>query len=307
MKGNRLTQEILNLRKIGKDEPVKSYSYFINKKKLELMGSSINFRLPSNSDNFKFIIYRVRPITLNESKDIHKIKDLSYPPSESTKINRCNFPKEPIFYGASNPFTALKESIKHKNQDARHLILSAWELKANTPNFLIHPFIFDSFDPNEEFYKIKLNYLSNLKTALSNQIDEEKLLNILQCLSKVFLNNEDNYCISAAIAYYSFYLTGKYNSSIILYPSLIQKSHSFNFAIERNFVDNYLEMKRFYVMTEDGINLEKNYISNNISVIGHPETNSFNKYTNLNFYRIEDNEALFKDFILKDFSFNSES
>jgi len=190
-----------------------------------------------------FSIFRVRK-NLGEFEYPNLISNFSYPPSAlCTWAGRANLKYRPVFYGAMEPETALLE-CKPKLNDM--LYLSVWGIDSD------NSFIWSSLLPfdlpieniwNQIAKKQKENVDRQSKLAGVEKNKELKYL--YETTAKWFLLEDDGYTKSSWIS--NKYLYGMTNVAVLAYPSISTARKTTCLAINPNFVDCYMKIKKTYM------------------------------------------------------------
>lgn len=256
MSKNRLLESFNSLDKIGTDESLKEkVPYLEFKKWVELQcdkfyKNELDYELLRT--NSKYLI----------NKPIWRIVDYNLPKEKTIKtflppyifpnkigLGRCNYPYNPVFYGAVSMLGCFTEKFQdgYKGCCPKNIFLTCFEITnpisftiINTPNYC-------SLDIFNEIYKEVLNEFKK-QNFNENQINE--IIEITNLISEEFLNPND-YTISAFISQWFLYNPYKKpkENNLILYPS-VRNKNSFNLAIGMD-----------YIVTENG------EITNNLRLV----------------------------------------
>jgi hypothetical protein len=257
-------------------------------------------RLPRK--NFPFNIFRVRAI--NDFENINLFAQHSYPPLNFVGFGRCNFPKHPVFYGSNNAITSLLEVARQTDGIDKEYCISKWNVESD------EDIIFQSFIQAKIIENSNYDELRESQRKKINEIFKGKLTNgqcdgivlLLEYLDRCFIS-DSNYSVSACLAHRAFYPTHPHETDILMYPS-IQTSHTgVNFAIHPNFVDNKMQLKRFYIMKFENYNPKTREIKFSFSRYGEVLRNK------INWKLINPEDPDYKKVIFEDFAdlFNPDS
>lgn len=257
-------------------------------------GKYPNFLLPLKPKNFNFRIFRVREVS--DSVNLNLFKEHSYPPASVAKLGRCNFPKFPVFYGSTNPITALAETTRTENTLGRRYCISSWEIIKTNQTFIFESFLQTSLHPKNVFDLLAKMLVEKIEEQFKELPQSQKLgiLEFLKFTDNQFIN-DNNYSISASLAHRRIY--GKHNmcTDILMYPSIQTGKQGVNLAINPNFVDNHMRVNRFYIVEPQSYNHEKGSYNITIHKYGEIKKNVifwknldmkdklYQKYINLDF------------------------
>src|SRR6218665_852665 len=253
-----------------------------------------NFLLPLKPKDFNFGIFRVREVSTNVNLNL--FKEHSYPPPSVTKLGRCNFPKFPVFYGSTNPITALAETTRTENTLGRKFCISSWEIIKTNQTFVFESFLQTSLHPKNMFDLLAKMLVEKIDEPLKELPQSQKLgmLEFLKFTDDQFINDK-NYNISASFAHRRIY--GKHNmcTDILMYPSIQTGKQGVNLAINPNFVENHMRIKRFYIVEPQSYNHEKG--SYNITIHKYGEIKK-----NVIFWKnLDPKDKLYQKYIKLDF------
>jgi len=230
--------------------------------------------------DFGFKIFRVRE--LNSFNDINLICEHSYPPMSSTKLNRCNFPKYPVFYGSNNAMTALVEVVRNDDYEKKRYCISRWTIYQTDDEVLIQPYLFghlhadNIFSELQETLKVKIKEIFN--NGLTNE-QEEGLKLYLKFMADIFIN-DDSYNLSAFFAHRRFYAPHNLQTEILIYPSVQTLHKGVNFAIHPNFVDTKMFASRFYIVEINSFNKDQGTVNINFLSYGTTDRSQI-RWTNV--------------------------
>ena len=226
---------------------------------------------------FSLKIFRAREANLNT--DFNLIRAHSYPPIDLTKMGRCNFPKYPVFYGSDNALTALIEIARNTENPNKKYFISKWEILSPEETLIFQTFLQTEL-PDENLYKIfqkeikgKIN--KTFEKSFNEKLDPERekgLVKYLSFLDSSFIK-DNNYSLSASLAFKALYDEHNYRTDILMYPSVQTKFQGVNLAIQPNFVENYLKLNRIYEVSLENYNPEQGSVSITFHKYGIVEKN----------------------------------
>jgi len=210
-------------------------------------------------------IFRAREI--KSSTNFNLIREHSYPPIDNTIMGRCNFPKLPVFYCSDNALTALIEVARNNRGESKKYYVSKWEIMEPEETLIFETFL-QSKLPDDNLYKVfQKDIIEKVKEPFEKEFQkkfdlerEKGLLEYLSFLDSSFINDND-YSLSATLAHRTLYGNHNFRTDILMYPSIQTKLKGINLAIQPNFVENYLKLKRLYKVSL------KNFDSKNGHVI----------------------------------------
>lgn len=213
------------------------------------LSNMIGFNIPQG-----VYIYRLRP---SEKKPFSNKSEISFNPNCDI-YGRANTPNNPMFYGSfatpdmQNPILTNTAEIIHVfangnreiENDSVEFTFGKWQIKKPLPVF---PMIFDESHllKNEIFRPL---YDSYMKANQRNTRNKEIIKFITQEFSKVKINSNSDYKISAA---FTDLLLRNYKGKIeaIIYPSIRADGEGFNIAMTPDFVENYLDLHSVATLT----------------------------------------------------------
>lgn len=259
------------------------------------LGKFPNYLIQSKPKNFPSGIFRVREIT--ESTNFNLYAEHSYPPIAFTKLGRCNFPKHPVFYASNNPVTALSEVVRDSEFKGKKFCISSWEIIKSNDTFIFESFLQTSLHPNNPFDALAKTLIDKVNEPFENKLTEDQtqgMVEFLKYIDSQFIN-DDNYSFSASLAHRRIY--GKHNfcTDILMYPSVQTLMQGVNLAINPNFVDNHMRVKRFYIIELQSFDRQRGQFAITFHKYGeikknvifwkniHPEDKLYQKYMKLDF------------------------
>lgn len=237
------------------NEDICEYSSKIRKILVENLGFLPAINKTIDLMDWDLTIFRAR--IFDDLKNHDAIKEYSYPPAEYTVLNRCNFPKAPVFYGSHNPNAAMLEVIREYNFKNKKISLGVWKVKKIKGQLKYENFLNSGLHP-DSFYN---HFPNKLKSNISSIFDGdneliEAVVEYRKFIETQFINDK-SYGLSAALAHQRLFSKGPNKTDILMYPSVQSQGYETNFAINPSFVDNYLELKRIYVVTLPTIEIGK--------------------------------------------------
>lgn len=250
---------------------------------------------PHKCRDFNIKFFRVRELSSFSNLDI--FSEHSYPPIKLTKMGRCNFPENPVFYCSNDPATSLMELIRQDNYKNKKYCISRWKV-IPSDDILFFENFFRSKVPEENFFKeLNSNLYEQLNELFEGKITDSQLkgtIKYFEFLDRCFIDDE-NYSLSASLAHESLYRKYEIRTDILAYPSKQTNSKGINFAINPNFVNNNMNVDRFYIVEVNNISEQKNKY--NISF--HKYGNVINRV--INWHQITNIDKQLNDFIKTDF------
>lgn len=208
--------------------------------------------------NFSLNIFRARE--LNSFKNINLIREHSYPPLNVVGMGLCNFPGYPVFYSSNDGMTALIEAVNATKKHKAKFCISKWGINSPESELVFQNFLQMTLPKENHFNllndKMKENinapFIRSFGKKLSKE-QEEGLLEYLKFFHSIFIKDK-NYSLSAAIAFKSLFADHSFRTDILMYPSIQTYFKGVNLAINPNFVENHLELKRLYIVTLENYN-----------------------------------------------------
>lgn len=251
---------------------------------------------PIKPDNFRFKIFRVRE--LNDFNDINLICEHSYPPIGFTKLNRCNFPKYPVFYGSNNAMTALIEVVRDKPFEKKKYCISSWRIYGTDSDILVQPYLFGDLHADNAFKILQEGMNNKIKDIFENRLSpeqEEGMKMYLKFMADTF-TRDDSYTLSAFFANRQLYAPHNLRTEILIYPSEQTLKRGVNFAIHPNFVDSKMHVIRFYIVEINKIDKDQGTINLNFTNYGLLERSQ------IVWKNITPTDTVYKEFIKEDFN-----
>mgnify|MGYP003576219483 CR=1 FL=1 len=254
-----------------------------------------NAFMPLEPRHFTFGIFRARPV--DNFNNMNLFAEHSYPPPHVTKIGRCNFPKYPVFYGSNNPITALVEAIQSGDFKGRKYCISSWEIIKSSDKFFLENFLHAPLHERNFFSQLADMQIAKLNQTFENKLTKNQELGLKEYFK--FIDNQfiedKSYSLSASLAHRRIYGKHNYCTDILIYPSVQTKLQGVNFAINPNFVDNHMKVKRFYILELDSYDSEKGLVKVTIHKYGEILKNTI-------FWKnLEDGDETYRKFMTEDF------
>ncbi|HNV51788.1 MAG TPA: hypothetical protein PLH91_05220 [Tenuifilaceae bacterium] len=224
-----------------------------------------NIKQPFKCNSFLTKFFRARE--LDAISSINFIREHSYPPIDIVGMGRCNFPKYPVFYCSNNAFTALIEVIKNYKNKNKKFCISKWELIKTEEELLFESFLQVELPKENNFnmLKEKIQEKINLpfEKSFNQKLDKEReegLLEYLKYLDSCFIS-DNNYSLSATLAYRALYANHNFRTDVLMYPSVQTLFKGVNLAMQPNFVENNLKLTRLYIVELDKQDLDSGKIN----------------------------------------------
>jgi hypothetical protein len=205
--------------------------------------------LTFNDSSDDLLIYRAR-IVNEELEDTSNIDTFSYfKKREFVSIGRANIKEYPVFYGAIDQDSAMRES-KDNVQPGQTLFVGKWKIKENVEYQLCN-LIFETENsilgefPKQQNIEWNAKFSKRINIYVNHKQESIKYLN--SKLGSYFLEND--YRISSFISHYLLYEqidNETFKPDMIWYPSKKSNFNSYNFAIAPHFVDNNMELVEVY-------------------------------------------------------------
>lgn len=237
-------------------------------------------------------IYRVRP--LNQIRNYKNYHEYSYPPNETDVKNlRANIEGVPVLYGSLHPKTAITEYVKNQKpiNSENTFALSVWEIKCNRDVFTT--VLINDENSNQDIKPFGSNVVKSFKNYVKKTfLDEEVdfILNLQDYMVESFcLMN--NHIFSSYIAHKQLYQS-KRKTDILFYPSIAENKTSINVAINKDFTDKYLKLKRVYLVKSNSFDLQNSIFLGKVLTF---EDNMF-KRSNILDNELKMRASLFVDF-----------
>ena len=222
-------------------------------------GPKLNAKLPYNTNKFLSKFFRVRE--WESFTNINLIREHSYPPLDYVKMNRCNFPRFPVFYCSIDPMTALLEVVRDFNGSEKIYCISKWELFLTNENMVFESFLQTDLPKDNQFAETRDRIREQICSSFSlNKEQEEGLIEYLKYLDNSFINDDD-YSLSATLAHIALYNNDNYRTDVLMYPSVQTVFNGINFAIQPNFVENNMKLTRLYILNFEKFNPKNRKIS----------------------------------------------
>jgi hypothetical protein len=217
---------------------------------------------------FGFKLFRVRELSTFDNIDL--VSEHSYPPINLTKLNRCNFPKYPVFYGSNNAMTALAEVVRNDDFKQKRYCISRWTIHQSNEDVLIQPYLFGDLHEDNIFRVLQESMTNRIPEIFEHKLtseQEEGVRLYLKFMADTFIN-DDSYALSAFFAHRRFYAPHNFRTEILIYPSVQTLYKGVNIAIHPNFVDTKMFATRFYIVEIDSFDREKGLINISYTTYG---------------------------------------
>lgn len=285
----------LTLLKFNEFNDVESYMIYIEDIYYKYFPSFHYMMVRNNTNEVNLSLFRVREFDSIRNKN--NLKEYSYPPAHIVESGRCNFKNFPVFYSSNQPITALLEVVKNSQFENKTFCISAWEFRkinnSFSTAFFLNPDILD-----DEFYKGLANsFLDNINKAFEGKLNKDQIKGVREFYNyfhKCFIEDQD-YSISAYLTHKRIYSTGPLSCDMIIYPSSQLESKSLNFALSPKFVDNFLSVERFYLVSIDQYDITENSIKLIFEGYGIRNDND------INWFSLQPGDLLYENNIRKDF------
>jgi hypothetical protein len=254
-----------------------------------------NLLIPFKGKDFNFNLFRVRELSTFTDLDI--FSEYSYPPINLTKIGRCNFPKKPVFYCSNNPVTSLFETIRDNNYESKKYCISRWNVNNTDEIMFFENYLRTELPSDNNFNVFKELLDEKIEQTFKGEISQDKkqgLIKYLEFIDTKFIDDND-YSISSSIAYRSLFPKHNMGTDILMYPSKQSLHKGVNMAINPNFVDNHMNVNRFYVIEIIKREPENGLIEMRFASYGIVNNRK------IMWYKVTDNDMRFEDFIIDDF------
>lgn len=249
---------VYNIEKYQKNEDYIKEIFSIIEREFKLLPP--NLLIPLKCKDFNFNLFRVREFS--SFSDIDIFSEYSYPPIYLSKMGRCNFPKKPVFYCSNHPVTSLFETIRENNFKDKIYCISRWSVNKIAEDLFFENYLRTDL-PQENDFKIFKEILDDkIDETFKGELSKDKkagLIKYLEFLDKKFIDDE-NYAISSSIAYRSLFPKHNMGTDILMYPSKQSLYKGVNMAISPNFVDNNMNVNRFYKIKINKKDKEKSSI-----------------------------------------------
>lgn len=236
----------------------------------DIIPSGLRLQKPKD---FNLSIFRAREV--NTIKNIDLISEHSYPPVNLTGFGRCNFPNNPVFYCSNHPITSLLEIIRNTDYIDKEYCLSVWGIINSESPICIQNYFHSELPKANGFSAIKDADILQLDKTFEHKLDPDKkagLLELIGFLHSTFINDK-SHKLSAAIAHQVLFAEHNFRTDILMYPSIQTKLTGMNMAIQPNFVDNQMQLKRLYFVKITGYNKENDSYNFSFGRYGYVEKN----------------------------------
>lgn len=197
--------------------------------------------------NFTMDIFRVRP--LDSINNINLFSQHSYPPMNVVGFGRCNFPNFPVFYGSNNPLTALLEVARETGGVNKRYCISKWNIESEN-DIIFQSFIQAKLIENSDFDELRESQRKRINEPFKGKLTQEQcdgIILLLEFLDRCFIT-DTKYAVSSCFAHRALYSEHNLKTDILMYPSIQTQYTGINLAINPNYVDNYMQLNRLYIM-----------------------------------------------------------
>ncbi len=235
------------------DIPIEEYVEYVSTTIREKFNFECDPLLIWSKESFPFSLYRARDF--DTFTNINLIREHSYPPTDVTKMGRCNFPKHPVFYSSNNLLTALMECLRGNVVPNKKYCLSKWQLKNANKKIVIQNFLQTNLPPENDFNDIKNLFKENIGLPFERSFGKplessrkDGLIEYLNFLHDSFIH-DNNYSLSATLSHKNLYAKHDFRADILIYPSVQSSLRGVNFALNPNFVEHNAFLSRLYVIS----------------------------------------------------------
>jgi hypothetical protein len=249
-----------NWSKFNTDDYIENFISNIRKMLSSEFGAL--YYLPRQLDvkNFNFNIYRVRELENLTNKDL--LCEHSYlPVNLTTKLGRCNFPNHPVFYCSNDAMTSINEVIRKTDFIGKKYCISSWGIQGRIKKIKFVPF-FGELNKENPFNILKVAFWKDINKHTNNSLNDDQVnaLKIyIDYLAELF-NNDEEYSLSATLAYAILYETQNGRPDILIYPSIQNDKKGNNMAMNPNFVDQNLYLKKLLTIKITGRDIQGNFL-----------------------------------------------
>nr|WP_261793644.1 RES domain-containing protein [Psychroserpens burtonensis] len=207
--------------------------------------------MPSESyfkEQFNGHYYRVRP--LNDINNRQNFSEYTYPPKQFVQNQRANIKNSPVFYSSIHPKTAVLEYVLNQKDEKENdlLALSVWNITCDRDIRVVN--LLNEKNTKEGTKFLGINNTNSFKKYAESKFSAQDAQYMIS-LHEYFINsfcNKNSHIFSSYISYKCLYENPNFQVDILLYPSLVQNNSSINIALNTNFADKYLNLKRVYVV-----------------------------------------------------------
>lgn len=192
----------------------------------------------------------------NLSEVFSKVGRLSYNPNiKNIKLQRCNYPKQQVFYGAvgyDHEFASMLatsvlevcfEYVKQTDVDYHYMTVSRWQI-TKPLNVFVLPYAPKSNLKNPEFKSASEHFDTFLPSLAKDlNVTVEYIKSYLEFISEIFCKQEDKanwYKISSAYFNYLMKYAAFQNVRLdgLLYPSANTDGAGINIVLKKDVIDN---------------------------------------------------------------------
>lgn len=255
----------------------------------------LNIIQPVKISDFKLQFFRVRELSSFTNPNV--FAEHSYPPINLTGMGRCNFPKHPVFYASNDPLVALLEVVRDEDYSNKKYCISSWELINSDEDLMFQTFLQTKLHEENPFNVLKEGTNENFDNSFEQKLSPEQKAGTqeyLKFLQSSFIN-DSGYSLSASIAYKALFAPHNMATDILLYPSVQARFKGVNMAINTNFVDQKMVVKRFYIVEVQNYNPADDSFQLKFTRYGDVSKNV------LMWKDLHPNDSLYEEYMRKDF------
>lgn len=213
-------------------------------------------------------LYRVRvPNPVKKSKE-DLVSWHSYPPDPKyvTNKGRANIEGQQVFYASFDANTPFHEMSKYITPGSSIVYLSKWKINHPGGAFMRNLFLDIPTDDENNLSSLMAKGLVKAFDEIMIGVPENEKQNYIYSQKK-YANlfawpDEKYYHLTSSIAYFNFVsaLKQKANLPILAYPSVAKNKKTVNWAIRKDFKDEYIHLQEVYKvlvneLTEDKVNV----------------------------------------------------
>lgn len=251
---------------------------------------------PMKINDFELQFFRVRE--LNSFTNPNIFAEHSYPPINLARMGRCNFSNHPVFYASNDPLVALLEVIRDNEYSNKKYCISSWELVDSDEELMFQTFLQADIHKDNPFNILKEATKENFDNSFEKKLPPDRkagTIEYLKFLQSAFIN-DSSYSLSASIAYKALFAPHNMATDILLYPSVQSRYKGVNMAINTNFVDQKMIVKRFYIVEVQNYNSTNDSFQLNFKRYGDVSKNV------LMWKDLHPDDSLYEEYIKKDFN-----
>lgn len=229
---------------------VAEYHEALHKEFVDKLGLQILFFQPSNTNNLKSKLYRLREYS--ESINMNLISEFSYLPAPLCQsFRRANYPYNPVFYCSPDLKTAILETVPEisNSSEGNLYLISEWEFRKNE-SINITPFFAGNYSNESYLNEVAEALKTNVKNTFSDlsESEAEVFYETIVFLSNLFVK-EETYPITSYLAHSHLYsLVSPIRTDVFIYPSVKSDTKTINYAIHPNTVDQKMLLNIIYAI-----------------------------------------------------------